>query len=37
MDQPKMGDRVHRHDFILAWAGATVVVLLASLLIEAIR
>jgi hypothetical protein len=33
----KMDDRVQRHDFILAWAGATVMVLLASLLIEALR
>jgi hypothetical protein len=32
-----MQDRANRHDFLLAWGGATVLVLFASLLIEALR
>jgi hypothetical protein len=28
---------IRRHDYMLAWAGATVLVLLVSLLLEALR
>jgi hypothetical protein len=37
MDKNKVLDHIHRGDFVIAWAGAIVVVLFATLLIEALR
>jgi len=37
MNRLKVAYRTHRPDLMLAWAGATVIVLLVSLLIETLR
>jgi hypothetical protein len=37
MNRLKVAYRTHRPDLMLAWAGATVIVLFVSLLIEALR
>ena len=37
MDRQKMLDRIHQGDFVIAWAAAIVIVLFATLAIEALR
>ena len=37
MNRQKMLDRIHQGDFVIAWAGAIVVVLFVTLAIEALR
>jgi hypothetical protein len=36
-DRPKMPERIEPSDFVLAWAGAIVIVLFVTLAIEALR